>query len=314
MNPEPKVTLLTSTHLPLETVYSVWEMSKTEDPLRTPQQIKDEVPSGEVEKLFRAVIAQRIPIGEHIHFVFALENVSVSWREQAARHRIGTKISPERVGSDIVMMDEIPNLADSSWWSQSMRIQNMGKFATRKQYRLPKSVVEHPDDAVLGCFQSTMKAVEDGYNFLVESGIPMEDARELIGLGAHHRISWDLNIGSLQHIVGKRGCWILQLGIWGPVIIGMINELAEKVHPIFRELVTPPCMKGDDFTGCVFMEECRRRLTGDDALPPCPLHLHHHEQARTISATEVPLKNEMVKRAEDYRAFWGRDPFSGQRL
>lgn len=327
--PTPKVTLLNWTPLPMETVYSVWEASKTEDPLRTPQQIKDEVPSVDVQELFRAVILQRIPIGEHIHFIFMLENVSVSWREQAVRHRIGTNASPERVGVDIVMMDVIPDLADSSWWSQSMRIQNMGKFAKNGQYRLPQTIADHPDGSVAAAYHATMRYIEQAYNHLVESGIPMEDARELIPLGAQHRISWDLNIGSLQHIVGKRGCWILQLGIWGPVITGMIEELANKVHPVFREMVTPPCLKGDKFTGCVYMEECRRRYTGDDKLPPCPLHLTHHHTPEIAAQPgfdmrvfedfkmfedSIPMKSEMVKRAEDYKQFWGRDPYTGKRL
>jgi len=317
----PKVTLLNWTPLPLETVFSVWEQSKTEDPLRLPQQIKDEVDPAEIEKLFRAVIKQRIPIGEHIHFIFVMENVSVSWREQAARHRIGTKFSPERVGADIVM-DEIPNLADSSWWSQSMRIQDMGKFATNHAYRMPQSILEHPEsDRLETLYTSQMESIEHTYNLLVEAGIPMEDARELIPLGAQHRISWDLNISSLQHIIGKRGCWILQLGIWGPVIMGMVEELVKKVHPIFSELVTPPCLDGDEFTGCVYEEESRRRYTGDDKLPPCPLHLNYHnlpsEHRGTlltiIDQVEVPMKEEMIKRAEDYRKFWNRDPYTGER-
>ena len=270
----------------------------------------------EVEELFRAVIAQHIPIGEHVHFVFMLENVSVSWREQAVRHRIGTKISPERLGADI-----IPDLADSSWWSQSMRIQNMGEFASNGAYRLPESIKNHEDKEAADMYHHTMRAIERTYNTLVANGVPMEDARELIPLGAHHRISWDLNIGSLQHIVGKRGCWILQLGIWGPVIMGMIEELATKVHPIFRELVCPPCIKGESFHECIYMEECRRRLTGDDLLPPCPLHLFQHElkihpidmdaAIDAANKAEIPMKLEMIARAEMYRKFWGRNPYTG---
>jgi hypothetical protein len=245
-----------------------------------------------------------------------LENVSVSWREQAVRHRIGVTPSPERLGCDIVV-DKIPDLSDSSWWSQSMRIQDMGKFATKGQYRLPPTVVEAGKE---DCFHSVMRVIESAYNELVEAGVPMEDARELIPLGAQHRISWRLNIGSLAHIVGKRGCWILQLGIWGPIIEGMITEAAEKIHPIFTELVTPPCLKGNKFGGCIYMEECRRRITGDDKLPPCPLHLNYHHIDSNMRGmlplqlphVDVPMKEEMLKRAEQYRRFWGRDPFTGE--
>lgn len=317
----PEVTLLTWTRSPIATVYSVWEASKTEEPLRTPEEIERDVDREEQLKLFRAVIAQRIPIGEHVDLVFMLEGVSVSWREQAVRHRIGTLPSPERIGADIVM-DEIPDLAKSSWWSQSMRIQDMGKFANNEAYRLPETIRRHPDGTLIERYRNTMARIQATYNELVAAGIPMEDARELIPLGAHHRISWKLNISALQHIVGKRGCFILQLGIWGPIIEGMISECAEKIDPVFREMVTPPCMAGDEFKGCVYMEECRRRLTGDDKLPPCPLHLnYHHVDSETrgmlplrLSHIDIPRKDEMARRAEQYRRFWQRDPYTGARI
>lgn len=326
----PKVTLLTHTALPLETVYSVWAASKGEDALLTPEQVRDNVAPAELRKLFRAVIAQKIPVGEHVDFVFMFENISVSWREQAVRHRIGTKPSPERVGADIVMAD-LPDLADSSWWSQSMRIQDMGKFADNMAYRVPESITTHEHaDRLLTAFHHTMNMIQTTYNQLVSLGIPMEDARELMPLGAQHRMSWKLNIGSLQHIVGKRGCWILQLGIWGPIIEGMINELATKVDPIFSELVTPPCLKGDDFTGCTYHEENRRRYSGEDVgHAPCPLHFKHHHLPENMAKGEdiaaadtaevqerfkVPYADQMRARAEAYQQFWGRDPYSGKRL
>jgi len=328
-NPEPKVTLLSWTNLPLETVYSVWQASKNEMPLLTPEWVKDNVDPEAVRTLFRAVIAQRIPIGEHVDFVFMVENVSVSWREQAVRHRIGVSPSPERVGVDLgaLAVERVPDLSESSWWSQSMRIQNMGQFATNGAYRLPKTV--GADNALSDLFHQTMLQIEAAYNALVEAGVPMEDARELIPLGAQHRISWRLNIGALQHIVGKRGCWILQLGIWGPVIKGMIKELVTKVDPIFGELVTPPCLDGDRFRGCVYHEECHRRLDGIDALPPCPLHFHYHALPESLAKAEtIALSNqreiqeqyglhmaeEMRARALDYMEFWGRDPYTGARL
>lgn len=326
--PTPKVTLLTKTELPLETVYALWDASKTENPLMMPEEVREKVPAEEVEKLFKSVIAQKIPIGEHIHFTFMLENVSISWREQAARHRIGTKPGPERLGVDISMEIDglmqaavIPNLAESSWWSQSMRIMDMSKFADKGAYRLPDTVRNHPEPEVEEHFHIAMKTAQDAYAWLVQKGIPMEDARDLIGLGAQHRISWDFNIGSLQHISGKRGCWILQLGLWGPVIGGMIDELVAKVHPVFREMITPPCLNGDDFTGCVYQEEVRRRYSGEDALPPCPLHLNHHQHPDIIfplglyrPQVDIPMKAEMIERANQYRYFWGRDPYSGTRL
>lgn len=312
-------------------------MSKGTAALRTPQQIKDQVPPDEVDDLFRRVIAQRIPIGEHIDFIFVLEGVSVSWREQGVRHRIGVKISPERLGIDL-----IPDLADSTFWSQSMRIMDMGEFASRGEYRVPETldgkVIPQGFEGMSGAsaeeaYRTLMWEIQQGYNALVAAGVPMEDARELIPLGAQHRLSWKLNIGALQHILGKRGCWILQGGLWGPVARGMMKELAEKVDPVFRDLATPPCVKGNQFTGCVFREEARRRLTGEDELPPCPLHLAQHVikdpdlvRLRVAkgefliphpdSGEVVPLlqRREMLDRLPEYAQLWNRDPYTGEHL
>lgn len=326
----PKVTLLSHTNLPLETVFSMWHASKDEKPLITPQQVKDTIDPEEVRKLFRAVIAQRIPIGESIGLVFMLEGISVSFREQAVRHRIGANPSPERLGSDHVCVETMPDKASSSFWSQSMRIQNMGNFAENGNFRIPETILKHPEsERLLATYLDTMTLIEHSYNDLVDSGIPMEDARELIPLGATHRMSWALNLGSLQHIVSKRGCWVLQLGIWGPIITGMIKELTDKVDPIFAELVTPPCLDGDNFKGCVYHEEVRRRYSGDDKLPPCPLHFRHHHIAEHGGTSDeikrasdpdihqkfkVPRAAEMVERADQYEKFWNRDPWTGRRL
>lgn len=345
MSSKVKVTLLSATPMPLELVWSLWAASKDEMPLLTPQQVKDTIPPEEVRKLFRDVIRQHIPVGESIDFVFMLEGISVSLREQLVRHRIGVTPSPERLGADMSLADaralglqdvtSIPELSSSVFWSQSMRLQDMGKFADNNAFRVPESIEQHADaPELLSMYTATMEMIQSSYKALVAAGIPMEDARELIPLGATHRISWRLNISSLQHIVSKRGCWILQLGIWGPVITGMIKELTEKVDPIFGELVTPPCLKEDTFTGCVYHEENARRYDGRDKLPPCPLHVVHHALPKAFEGEDAneaifeatvhndealkgmnfPMVPEMRARAEDYRKFWNRDPYTGKRL
>lgn len=321
-----KVTLLTWTNLPMESLYSVWEASKTANPLRTPEQIKAEVDPAEVRKLFLAVIKQGIPVGEHLYFVFMLENVSVGLREHIVRHRIGVSPSPERLGADIVI-DVIPDRATSSFWSQSGRILNMGTFADDGAFRIPQSMLEHPNSAeIVAKWRGHMGATQDLYNYLVEQGIPMEDAREAIPIAMQHRISWSLNVQSLRHILTERGCWILQLGVWGPLIDGMIRELVEKVDPIFSMLVTPPCLVGtpdgpdhDDGTpsewvGCRFHLENARRYTGEDKLPPCTLHATNCASTEQKDMIDTAMTQAMGEHAAKRQVFWQRDPWTGKRL
>lgn len=346
---KPKVTLINWTPDPMETVYILWQASKVDGPVpMTVADVKRTVSAEDVQQLFWDVLRQNIPVGEHLDFVFMLEGVSVSWREQAVRHRIGVHVG-DRLGVDIV-----PDLADSTWWSQSMRIQNMGTFAERGMYRVPesldgKSVPEgwwgdrEPNSNMVRSgasativYHNVMAIIEDFYRALVAAGVPMEDARELIPLGAQHRISWKLNLSSLIHILGKRGCWILQLGLWGPVIEQMVNELATKVHPMFRNIVAPPCIdRRGKFTSCLYRLENQRRVTGEDAHPICPMYLcrdeegirklsnsiltglNHPRDAQERSSAlrgglyvSLPRLKEMKERAQGYAQLWGHDPYT----
>lgn len=328
-----KVELVSGTAHPIETVYHVWEASKTDGPVPSVEEIvRTPALQNKARELFWQVIRQKIPVGEHIGFIFMLSNVSVSFREQMVRHRVGVKVG-DRIGTDIV-----PDLDQSSWWSQSMRIQDMGHFASRMQYRIPKTLdgkkVSHPlATNAKELWHNTMDSIELAYNALVHAGVPMEDARDIIPLGAQHRISWALNLQTLLHVLGKRGCWILQLGLWGPIISGMISELVAKVDSSFQELLVPPCINTkSQFSTCLYPVENQRRLDGQDDHPVCPLFVCRDpaaEKAFQESAVnsngffQTPVKHrpqvlvklglhrfdELLERAEEYRVLWGHDPY-----
>ena len=270
---EPKVTLISWTQRPIETLNAIWASSRSNDP----------VPLNNCDPdLFQKVIDSKIPVAEMIDFIFLLQDVSIAFREQMVRHRIGVKVDP-RIGVDIV-----PDLADSVWWSQSMRILDMSKFAEDGHYEIPKSVrVAGP--LAVEFYASAMMECQITYRMLADFGVPLEDARMVIPLAATHRIAWKLNLSALMHIVGKRGCWILQLGFWEPIIRGMIEELTTRVHPLFRELVRPPCLDCKScFQGCLFRLDNERRIEGEDEIPPCPLFLYwHHQDA--LDASSVPI-------------------------
>lgn len=313
---DPKVTLLSWTNNPVETVHAVWEASKGEDALLDPAAVAAEAKAdpdykATVQALFLKILEQRIPIAEHVNFVFMLEGVSVSFREQMVRHRIGTCASPERLGLDIV-----PDLAKSSWWSQSMRIQSMERYATDGAYRKPDSVYGNP--RAVAIYEQAVHSAQNAYAALVAAGVPMEDARDVIPLGATHRISWSLNLAALLHVVGERSCWILQYGLWGPIIRGMVDELERKVDPLFRLIVAPPCVEkaSDTFKGCVYRLENERRAEGLDAHHPCPLYLGAEAKkdglagvAGVAAYSTTHDADGYVERIQAYQSLWGHDPF-----
>lgn len=358
---EPKqttITLLSQTQNPIETIYVEWRQSREDGPVPTPAQVSealkaeevfdpatDEIAdyvqgpkgsllphdfgkrnyTGEVREVFEKVVSMKIPVAETIDFVFLIEHCSIALREQLVRHRIGHKHGGQ-MGADI-----IPDLADSTFWAQTMRVKDMGRFFQEGEYLLPESAGQgerkfNPNCDLCGgegaykdllsvtgagtvkcdCwtentphvrdshgyhtlkefYQNQMRWVESAYNKLVKAGMPKEDARNLLPLGCGHRLVWKLNLSSLMHVLGKRSCWIAQLGMWEPIIRGAVEELTNKVDPFFHRLVDPPCVKGDTFNECVFKLENENRVTQDDPYPPCPLYMHHHgEEAAAVALT-----------------------------
>src|SRR5688572_21105392 len=133
-NMEPKVTLIDFPRYPIETIYSIWQASKSLDPLMEPLEIRNKAANDpefnkDVMNKFFTIIRSKIPVLENLNFTFILENVSISFREQMVRHRIGIKVG------DMVGVDIVPDLHMSSWWSQTMRVMDVGNFAEEKRYR-----------------------------------------------------------------------------------------------------------------------------------------------------------------------------------
>lgn len=307
-----KVTLVDWPRHPIETVYYLWEAARSNEKLLPIDHVvemyaKNDSFRKRVRETFEKVVDSAIPIAENINFVFLLEGVSISFREQMVRHKVGVKVG-ERLGVDM-----FPDLHDSTWWAQSMRVLDMGKFVDDDLYRLPDSI---SNDAVAKqVYEDGLLIAQQTYTELLARGVPIEDAREIIPLGAQHRISWGMNLNSVIHVCRKRSCWIPQLGTWEPVIRGMISELVTKVDPYFANIVTPPCIKGNEFKGCVYILDNERRVSREDPLLPCSLYLEQHAKkspANTpMTAKELVHFNEMEA---DYRDFWRRDTKSGERI
>ncbi len=297
-----KVTLLSYTKDPIETLYKVWVLSKSNKPLRD---IESEYTREKGSELAKQLMDADVPVVQNITFVFALEDVSVSFREQLVRQKIGVKFG-DRVG-----IDTVPDLADAAFWCQSMRILSMGKFATEKKYIIPDSILNHGEPEFLRRYVSLMRQIQDDYNYFVYGGVPMQDAREVIPLAATHRITWTLNIASLLHVIGRRSCWILQGSYWVEIIMGLVKELREKVDSIFGNLASPLCIKDDKYHECTVAIDNERRSAGQDSLPCCPLWEFGQSEDGLDVLNSSRNSPKLVKL---YSEFWQRDPMTGERL
>lgn len=339
MSKRPSARLLSTMEHPVATLWCLWKASRSTGPIPSVQQVMEDMAlhesvRQEVMQTFDEVVNNDISVAENLDFVFLLENVPISLREQMVRHRIGHRFG-ENFGVDIV-----PGDVQDSWWSQTTRILDMGTFAADENYFTPDTIDDRPvkwlfnakeDFTANELYVQFMKYCESTYNAFVEAGIPKEDARQIIPLAATSRISWKMNYQSLKHILKRRTCWIAQLGMWEGIIHDMVNDLAEKVHPVFRSLAQPPCFRGHDWVGCPFGADNLERIRGvRDEIPPCPLYCTHHRgdidryvpvAERTYHPAGVVrwdcedgLKRErFAKMQEAYARLWGRNPWTGEK-
>lgn len=307
---DTKVTLLSHTQYPLETLYAVWIQSRTEGQVRTAAEYAegrkfDEDLDRDVEKVFMEMLFTHIPALESISFTFMLEGVSIALREQIVRHRVGHRFNGQ------AGVDRIPNRVESSFWSQGMRIMDMGTFASAGNYLIPSPIKGNAE--ALRLYTVLMNTIQSVYKKLEKLGVPREDARNVIPLAAQHRMTWTLNLTALAEVLKKRGCWVAQLDLWEPIITGMVNELDRAIHPGFRRLIDPPCFHRGEWKGCIYANENEAMISGDDIHEPCPLYLFK-DQGYSDKAVEGSIKNldYFFKRLAQYEKLWGRDARTGE--
>lgn len=151
---------------------------------------------------------------EHVSYTFAVDGVSRALTHQLVRHRL------------------------ASFNQQSQRYV---KFT--KGVETVKPHTAEDDEEASKVFDETIEAVIEGYQKLLEMGIPAEDARYLLPNAAETKIVITMNIRELLHFFSLRCCNRAQ---WE------IRELAHKM----LELVKPtapyifmdagaPCVRGN---------------------------------------------------------------------
>lgn len=266
----PTAKLVSHTEFPVETIYLEWTQSRTDGPLLSARDLSQKAAGDpklreEIEDVFHRVISMSMPLMETVELVWQLENIPVALREQIVRHRVGHKFGGQ-LGADI-----LPDLTDSTFWAQTMRVRDMSHFATNEMYYSPDSVVNGV--GIQHWWDMCMKRYEKDYQYAIELGMPPEDARMLLPMAVTHRMTWKQSLASLIHVLKKRSCWIAELGFWEGLVLDMAQQLA-TIHPIFKTLIAPPCIdtKTDKFVGCKFEEEVWGAIRGDYPQPPCPLY------------------------------------------
>lgn len=217
----PKVTLQGWSDYILERVY-VAKKVQSEDVTAHYEEIRRTVPKEKLEETFRLLIKDKLsPFFRWVTLDWRLENVSRALQQQLTRHTIGFSYS-----------------------IQSLRVVDVGNFATEGRYHMPATVKNKQ------MYHEMMCGIEQMYRDLVENGETVQDARGILPLNIYSTVSMSVNLQAFQDMVNKRLCLKTQ-GEFQHVGLLMLEECKKKLPPIVNELFGEPCRFGP----CIMIPE-----------------------------------------------------------
>jgi len=312
----PEIRLISCTRDPIETLFACWAQSRpTQYPklfefLRrtadsnvvTAIDVIDAVDEGVLQKkdineVFQNIISTSLPVSESVHLTWGFCALPIEWREQAVRKR------------------------QWGFWLTSMREFGMDDFVTDGRWTPPVDGSLPPEARAF--LEDFMVTVESAYRKLKELGAPQEIARKVIPLCASHNGTMFSNLRTLIDTLSSRSCWIAQIDLWGPVLLGMILALRE-VHPLLGSIISPPCFERykDSYKGCKYAMINTNRLNKKDPYAVCPLYfvnefggeVQNWSSHMTRCGTEQSYIEQGARLLTVWRNIWNRDQFTGKLL
>lgn len=149
---------------------------------------------------------------EHASFTFLIEGISRACSHQIVRHRI------------------------ASYSQQSQRYVEMKDFP----YVIPNTIKNNKD--AIEIYNEFMKKCSEAYEKLVDSGIPMEDARYILPNATQTSLIMTMNARSLWNFFSLRCCEHAQWEIKN-VANKMLKEVKKVAPTLFRN-AGAPCVRG----------------------------------------------------------------------
>lgn len=304
----PQVTLLTATPDPLGAIAAGMRMFRG-DPPYSLSEVMDEERNWAWAELLKTHL--QAPL-EFVDFQFMIEAVTRSFTHQMVRQRVGAVYAQESLRFAV-------------------------KEGLANEVALPPSIGSYdPDDVELtgpaAVWNETIRAIESGYERLVNAGIPAEDARGLLPHAVTTRIIYKTNLRGLIEHAGNRLCTQAQFE-WRAVFMGIMEAIRNHSTMGVSSFDVINCERDDDWqfkiigtpraetfspvcykTGCcVFMSELDRGCTIRD-------------RVNTFSEAGIPPRewhaDQFIQTAADHEhsvssipgidpAEWMADPMAG---
>lgn len=169
-----KVTLITHTPEPEKVIASAAKLCYS---LSDIESLMKGLTTEKVEAFIKKLtdLGHQSPL-EHCSFTFGIEGVSRALSHQLVRHRI------------------------ASYSQKSQRYVKEGQF----EYIVPPSIIENP--ICKDAFEDFVKNSQWTYDFLIDNGIPAEDARFVLPNACETKIIVTMNIRTLLHFFEERCC------------------------------------------------------------------------------------------------------------
>jgi len=107
----------------------------------------------------------------------------------------------------------------------------------------PSLAMLPPQDGRVMEWQATMHNIGKSYHWLIENGIPAEDARSVLPHAVTTRLHYATDLRNLRREVAKRTCTQAQFE-WRHLVTSMRRELGRidwQYDRIVQDLVRPPC-------------------------------------------------------------------------
>ena len=203
-----KVTLVSWTNKPLQVIHAMTQ-NMMGNIITDLDSIKEEDAIQTIRELQKTSLGGPL---EYVDFTFQVEGVPRALTHQMVRTRVGAVYSQE-----------------------SLRF--CAKTGEQFKYDIGKSV---KTEEQLKVYHEAMKNAQQAYENLLEAGVETQDARGVLPINILTNIGVKYNLKTLMGIAEVRLCTQSQPH-WTDIITQMKEEITEKVHPIFGELLVMYC-------------------------------------------------------------------------
>lgn len=167
---------------------------------------------------------------EFCDFTFHVEGISRALSHQLVRHRL------------------------ASYAQRSQRYCEEDGF----EYVIPPSIANF-SPAVKENYEAIMKQIQKDYHYLLEIGIPAEDARMVLPNACTTVIEIKMNLRSLIHFMNERLCTCAQWEI--RELARLMKKAIIEQYPQFEKYLVPKCEKyGKEFGFCTESKQRRESL------------------------------------------------------